>query len=311
MIYDGFRSVDNSLGARVQQSFLAAPRLTIEGGTDIIRYGGSARNITRDFAYGEFHINDYAGFSRLRYAATNRLQFNTGVRYDYDSHSGGIVVPEFGAAYRFGANYSVAASATRGFRNPTIRELYLFPAPTPTLQPERMWNYQVTVQAHPASTLLAWVTGYYADVGNLIVVTGFWPNLKLQNAGSAINKGLEAHARWQPSRRVSFNTAYAHLHSTNLAPYAPQQRLTYFLDLDVKPLFFSLGGSTVGRTFSGARQTLPVGGYTVANLKCTAPVGEHTGVFLMVDNLFNRRYQVLSGYVMPGINASGGIELRF
>jgi outer membrane cobalamin receptor len=54
-----------------------------------------------------------------------------------------------------------------------------------------------------------------------------------------------------------------------------------------------------------------VSGYTVATLKCTAPVGEHTSVFLMVDNLFNRRYQVLSGYVMPGTNASGGIELRF
>jgi iron complex outermembrane receptor protein len=311
MIYDGFRSVDNSVGARVQQSFLAAPRLTIDGGTDFIRYGGSARDISADHNYGEFHINDYAGFSRARYAVTNSLQFNTGVRYDYDSHSGGITVPEFGATYRIAAKYSFAASVTRGFRNPTIRELYLFPAPTPTLKPERMWNYQVTFQVRPAPTLLASVTGYYANVSNLIVVTGFWPNLKLQNSGSAINKGLEAHARWQPSRRVSLNTAYAHLHSTNLAPYAPQNRLTYSLDLDAKPLFFSLGGSTVGQTWGGARQTYPVSGYTVATLKCTAPVGEHTSVFLMVDNLFNRRYQVLSGYVMPGTNASGGIELRF
>ena len=70
--------------------------------------------------------------------------------------------------------------------------------------------------------MLAWVTGYYDNINNLIVTTGYWPNMKLQNTGAAINKGIEAHARWQPVRRASFNTAYAYLHSTNLAPYSPK-----------------------------------------------------------------------------------------
>ena len=153
MIYDGFRSVDNSVGVRVQQSFLVAPQVTLDGGTDIIQYGGSARDISADYNYGEFHINDYAGFSRARYAATKSLQLNAGIRYDDNSHSGGIVVPEFGATYRLAENYSFSASVTKGFRNPTIRELYLFPAPTPTLQPERMWNYQATFQARPISNV--------------------------------------------------------------------------------------------------------------------------------------------------------------
>jgi len=311
MIYDGFRSVDSAVGARVQQSFLVAPQVTADAGTDIIHYGGRARDISSDYSYGEFHINDYAGFSRLRYAATKGLRLNTGIRYDYNSHSGDIVVPEFGATYRLAENYSVSASISRGFQNPTIRELYLFPAPTPTLRPERMWNYQATFQARPARTMLAWVTGYYANIDNLIVVTGFWPNMKLQNTGRAINKGLEGHVRWQPVRRASFNAAYAHLHSTNLAPYSPENRLTYSLDLDARRLFFSLGGNTVGRTYSAAGQTSPVGPYTVATLKCTAPVGEHMSFFVLVDNLFNRRYEVLSGYVMPGTNAAGGIDLKF
>jgi outer membrane receptor protein involved in Fe transport len=311
MIYDGFRSVDSAVGTRVQQSFLLAPRITLDAGTDIVRYGGNARNIGTNFQYGEFHLSDYAGFARSHYAMTGSLQFNAGLRYDYNSHSGGIAVPEFGATYRFGERYSFSASVARGFRNPTIRELYLFPAPTPTLKPERMWNYQATFQAHPARTVLAWVTGYYANVEQLIVVTGSFPNLTLQNTGRAINKGLEAHARWQPARRASFNAAYAHLHSTNLAPYSPQNRLTYSLDFDAKRLFFSLGGNTVGRTYSAAGRRSPVGPYTVATFKCTVPVGERMSLFVLVDNLLNRRYEVLSGYVMPGTNAAGGIDLKF
>ena len=57
--------------------------------------------------------------------------------------------------------------------------------------------------------------------------------------------------------------------------------------------------------------TSPVGQYTLANLKYTAPVGKHTSFFVTVDNLFNRRYEVLAGYRMPGSNAAGGIDLRF
>jgi outer membrane cobalamin receptor len=311
MIYDGFRSVDNSVGARVQQGFLLSPRITLDAGTDIIRYGGSARDIGANTSYGEFHINDYAGFSRGRYAVTKSFQLNAGLRYDYNSHSGGIAVPEFGAVYRFDENYSLSASATRGFRNPTLRELYLFPAPTPTLKPERMWNYQATFQARPARTVWAWVTGYYANIDDLIVATGFWPNLKLHNTGRAINHGLEAHLRWRPARRASFNIAYAHLHSTNLAPYSPENRLTYSLDFDARRWFLSLGGNTVGRTYSAAGRKSPVSPYTVATLKCTVPVRERISFFVLVDNLLDRRYEVLSGYVMPGRNAAGGLELNF
>jgi iron complex outermembrane receptor protein len=311
MIYDGFRSVDNSVGVRVQQNFLVTPQITLDGGSDIVKYGGSARDISSDYSFGEFHISDYAGFSRARYAVTKRFQLNAGLRYDYNSHAGGITVPEFGATYRFAGNYSFSASVTKGFRNPTIRELYLFPAPTPTLQPEHMWNYQATFQARPTSTLLAWITGYYANIDNLIVTTGYYPNLRLQNTGQAINKGLEAHVRWQPVRKVSFNSAYAYLHSTNLAPYSPQHRLIYSADVDAGRVFFSLGGNTVGRTWADTAHSQQVGVYTVMTLKCTAPVGEHVSVFVMVDNLLNRRYEVLAGYRMPGTNAAGGFTLRF
>jgi outer membrane cobalamin receptor len=311
MLYDGFRSVDNAVGVRIVQSFLVGPQVTLDAGTDIVHYGGRARDISPDFNYGEFHINDAAGFTRGRYAASRKLHLNAGLRYDYNSQAGDLVVPEFGAVYRFAENLSVAASATRGFRNPTIRELFLFPAPTPTLRPERLWNYQTTVQVRPARTVLAWVTGYYADADNLILTMGAFPNLRLENSAKAVNKGLEAHARWQPVRRASLNAAYAHLHSTNLAPYSPENRLTYSLDLDARRLYFSAGGTTVGRTFSGARQTLPVSGYTIVNFKCTAPIGEHASLYVMLDNLFNRRYEVISGYVMPGINAAGGLDLRF
>jgi len=311
MIYDGFRSVDSNTGFRLHQNFVVASRLTIDGGAEMAHYGGRANNIKTAYNYGEFHLNEGAGFARANYSATKNLLLNAGVRYDYNSLAGGITVPEFGATYRLGQIYSFSASAARGFRNPTIRELYLFPAPTPTLRPERLWNYQGTFQVRPTSKLIASVTGYYADLTNMIVTTGYYPNLKLENIGHALNRGLEANARWQVVRRVSFNSGYAYLRSTNLAPYAPQHKANYSLDVDASRLFFSLGGMTVGRTWGNTARTQRISGYTAMTLKCTAPLGKHTSAFVMLDNLLDRRYQVLYGYTMPGTNAAGGIDLKF
>ena len=220
-------------------------------------------------------------------------------------------MPEFSAAYQLASGYDVTAAVSRGFRNPTIRELYLFPAPNPDLLPEHMWNYQLTLRAQPSRNLAASVTGHYADLDNLIVVTGRFPNLQLLNTGGALNRGLDATARWRLGRRIALNGGYAWLRSTNLAPYVPRQKGTYALEIDLDRVFIHLGGVTVGRRRASASDTSELGGYTVPTLKATVPMGRRWTVFAVVDNLFDEDYQVVTGYPMPGINAAGGFTCQF
>ena len=112
-------------------------------------------------------------------------------------------------------------------------------------------------------------------------------------------------------RHVSLSSGYAYLSSTNLAPYVPENKLNYSLDVDLKSVFITVGGSTVGRTWANTAKTVQLGGYTAATLKCTVPIGSHWSAFAMVDNLFNRNYQEIAGYPMPGANAAGGLKIRF
>lgn len=109
------------------------------------------------------------------------------------------------------------------------------------------------------------MTGYYSDASNLVVATGLYPNVKLENIGYALNRGLEANARLRVSRHVSFSSGYAYLRPTNLAPYVPQNKLNYSLDMDLNRAFVSIGGSTVGHTWANTARTQQLGGYT-ANL---------------------------------------------
>ena len=311
MLWDGFRSIDHTTGVRVHQNFVLTPQLTLEGGMEITTYGGRARNLRSRLDFGEHQLTDAAGFARTVWRPTNRLHLNAGLRYEHNSLYGGITVPEFGVSYRLTDKYSISATSARGFRNPTIRELYLFPAPNPDLRPEHLWNYQATVHARPRAGWSAWVTGYYADLSDLITTTGRFPNLKLANLGRSVNRGIEANVRWQPARRLGFNSGYAYLHSTNLGPYIPQHKLNYAMDLDFGRAFVHLGGMTVGHRWADAGRTSQLGGFTLATLKFTVPVRENLSLFTLVDNLFDRRYEVVTGYPMPGLNAMGGIDIRF
>ena len=311
IISDGFRSTDRTTGARLHQSFALTRQLVAEAGADLATYGGGARNVLSRADYGSHRLNSAAGFTRLQWAANAQTRLNAGLRYDHHSLLGALVVPEFGAMRNLWENYAVSVAVGRGFRSPTIRELYLFPAPNPRLKPERLWSYQATLHIRPHSNLAAWGTLYYSDLSNMIVTLGRFPNLKLENASRALNRGWEGNARWSPRARIRLNAGYAWLHSTNLSPLVPEHKWNYSVDVDAAGAFIHLGGITVGRRWTDLARSRQLGGYTLATLKCSVPVRRRWSVSLMLDNLLNRRYEVLSGYPMPGINATGGMSVQF
>ena len=311
VITDGFRSVDSTTGLRVHQSFALTSRFTLDAGTEAVRYGGRATNVRSGLNYGEHHIATAAGFSRAQWNATTRLRLNTGLRYEHNSTYGSITVPEVGASFRIRQGYTAGVSAGKGFRSPTIRELYLFPAPNPLLQPETLWNYQATLRIEPSRSLQSSFTGYYADVRDMIATTGRFPNLTLRNTGRALNRGVEATVRWKPVRRVQVTNAYAYLHSTNLAPYLPAHKWNAAVDVDAGKAYLHLGATTIGRRWANAARSAQLGGYSTLTLKGTVPAGAGRSFFVMPDNLLDDSYEVVPGYPKPGLNAASGFTLEF
>lgn len=310
VITDGFRSVDRTTGVRIDESFAISPNVIVQAGTDIVNYGGRAHNVNTALDYGSHGATSAAGFARAQWAPAGALRTHAGVRYEHNTIFGGMAVPEAGATLALG-RYSVAAAVGRGFRNPTIRELYLFPAPNPLLQPERLWNYQVSFQARPSQGLALAATVFYADLSNLITVTGRYPNLALANAGRALNRGVETSVRWRPARRLALYSGYAWLRSTNLAPYVPEHKLDWSAQFDAGRFFVHAGATTAGSRWADAAHQQKMASYTNATARITVPVGRRASLFVLVDNLLNRRYEVVQGYPMPGTNAAAGVTLGF
>ncbi len=328
---NNFDSQDRITGGRVFESWTpqfvrSENNLAVDFGGDFINYGGSAENFnvsrTAIVPYGgEHQINDDAGFMRGHVSPSSKTLVNAGLRYQQNSQFGSIIVPEFGAQWHASRIFSLSASASRGFRNPTLRELYLFPGPDPTLLPEHEWSYESSVQARITQSIAASTTFYYADVANQInVVPVFVPTFHLYevNNGNAINKGVESTLRWSGigapgHHRLSVTTGYAFLRSTNMNALIPVNKANLGVDLDLKYAFLHATAQAVGKRLSGDPTPAPLqlGGYTETGLKLSVPVCHNLSFFATADNLLNHRYQVLTGYPMPGINGAGGFVLHF
>ena len=310
-ISDGFRSIDDSTGVRFDQNFALTPTLLIEVGSDDMHYGGEAHEEPSGYSFGTHHIDEQAGFALLQWTPLRRLRLNAGYRYQANSQFGDVSAPEAGGSFAFSDRYSLAFNASRGFRNPTLRELFLFPAPNPNLLPETMWNYQATFHARPSRAFHAWTTVYYASLQNLIVSLGNWPNMTTLNAGNALNRGVEFNSECLLPRHIRIQGGYGYVRSTNLAPYVPADKFNYSIEAPLRRLTADFSGISVSRRYTDMTHTSYMGTYTDAALRLSYPLTERTSVFALVDNLFNRRYEFLPGYPMPGINASGGFTVKF
>ncbi len=310
-ITDGFRSTDSTRGVRAVQTFLLHPSLTADFGGDLNYYGGSARNVTSRVNFGEHTLREGAGFTRAQWQASPRISFSGGYRYHRHSLYGGLSVPEAGATVRVSPGVSWSAGVSRGFRNPTIRELYLFPAPNPDLEPERLWNWQSTLYVQPHRTFTAWATGYYSSLSNQIVTLGRFPNLRLENSGRAILRGVEVQSQWRASRAWMVSAGTGVLRSAQIAPLIPANKFNGALHYQHSRFTASLSAMVAGRRYANAARTATLGGYPLLTLHGSWRASRRATVFALVDNLLNHRYEILPGYVMPGVNAAGGVTLHF
>ena len=311
-ISDGFRAVDRMTGGRIFETLTVSHSAAIDFGTDIVNYGGTARTVIDVNAYGgNPQITDAAGFVRAHWSPLTKLLFNAGVRYQTNTQFGDLAVPEAGVSWSISHRLSWSATASEGFRNPTIRELYLFPGPNPNLKPARMWNGQTSVQYRLTDDLAASVTYYYAHLKDQIIATGHWPNMLVVNQGDSNNRGVEANVRWHLRRRVSTSAGYAFLNSSNIAPLIPQHKANAAVDVDLKRAFLHVGVQAIGRRYGTQSHTTQLGGYTLGSFKLSVPIRRNYDLFVMVDNLLNHRHEILPGYPMPGVNAAAGFTIRF
>jgi outer membrane receptor for ferrienterochelin and colicins len=162
---------------------------------------------------GSQSITDVAVFGSTRWRPTGRIMAQGGLRAAYNSDYPHPIIPSLVTRIELHPNLTLRANYARGFRSPSLKELYFFFVDAnhnitgnTQLQAERSNHFSLSLQwlkAMTRTTLLLKPTVYFNDVHNLITLAqvgeGAFSYVNIgayQTTGGSIRSQLETD-RWQ------------------------------------------------------------------------------------------------------------------
>lgn len=317
---DRFLSNDNMMGISLYQStqFFKGNRITL--GLDWFRYGGRAWN---EYVSGENmgtisglvdkHEDEMAGYIDLRQDLNTWLTFNAGIRIDHHSRVGTEWVPQVGVAFHLPHDIELKASASKGFRYPILREMYMFPPQNPDLQPESMWNYELAFSQRLLEGRLNYgVNLFYIDGKNLILTL---PNpngsgMLNQNSGEIENSGVEISAAYRIDRHWSIDGNYSYLHMKEPVVAAPEHKLYAGANFSYARWNLSTGIQYISGLYT---QTEPVmtEDCVLWNIRASFRISRWLDIWARGENLLAQKYEINAGYPMPRATVMAGINVNF
>lgn len=309
-----FHSRDLMLGVSWYQSvqLFEGNRLTV--GFDYFHFGGEAWNKTlageRD-TQADKTQDDVAGYIDFRQNLGDWLTFDVGLRVDHHSQVGTEWVPQVGFSFHLPENSEVKLMASKGFRYPTIREMYMFRPANPDLKPERLWSYELSFAQRLLDGRLSYgVNVFYIDGENLIMRMPIDGRPLNVNTGKIENSGVEAQVAYRIVPAWSVDANYSYLHMDNPVLASPEHKLY------------------VGTAFSKGRWNVSTGLQYVAGLYKELDPEETEdfllwnvcGSFRVLDgfdvwvkgeNLLAQRYEINAGFPMPKATVMAGVNIKF
>jgi len=252
---------------------------------------------------------DLAGvFAQQLLSLSSRVDLLLGLRFDVwkseESHT--AADPRAGLLFRASKDWTLRASGYRGFRAPTLNELYrpfrvgnIQTQANAHLTSESLWGGEVGADFHPTSALLvrmnAFLNSLDDPIGNVTLsVTPQETLRQRQNLPGARTRGLEAEAsarggHWEAV--ASYLFADARLQSGLAIPQVPRHQGTVgvtwrgFLAVTAQ-------GRLATRQFEDDRNVLGLAKYAVCDVVVRRRLTGTFDVFVAADNLFDSAYAV-------------------
>lgn len=318
--FDGFRSTDYNRGITFYQNLKLMKGNVLTVGVDYKNYGGEAftdafpvnNDIDRSVSETDF-------YGLVRQTLFDQLNLSAGLRWINSSVYGGIAVPQYGLAYSLGGSSVVKASASKGFRSPTLANLYFAPPANEDLEPEEMWSYELSfLQAFMEKRLELEITGFYNKGTNLIRTIFSQGRPSNINTGEFQHRGIEFQGSLEATDNLNFALNYSLLHTGTPLPYAPKRQLNFQVDYEIGGIQAILSLKTVSGLYQGNVGTssrfdpeLPTQNYQLLNAQLNYPFLEVFTLYGKVENILDQEYMIDAGYPLPGIGMMIGAKMHW
>ena len=319
-----FDSHDDMMGVSWYQSaqLFKGNRLTV--GMDYYHFGGTAyNNFVEGERKGEKDLqvdkmqDELAGYIDFRQNIGSWLTFDAGVRIDHHFEIGTEWIPQAGLSFHLPRAIELKASASKGFRYPIIREMYMFPPQNPDLQPESMWNYELAFSQRLFDGRFTYgVNVFYIDGKNLIVTVPREGTTPLNmNTGEIDNTGVEAQIAYRINTVWSVDANYSFLHMENAVLAAPEHKLYAGANFAKGRWSVSTGVQYVAGLYTSVvtngRGAEITEDFVLWNLRGQFRASKWLDIWARGENLLAQKYEINAGYPMPRATVMTGVNINF
>jgi vitamin B12 transporter len=321
-----------ALTARVEHQWQVTPIYNVRYGLDLKSefFGGETRStvpqLIRLNEVEERDRTNTALFILNTFKILENLQFELGLRQNFNSEYGSSAHPSAGLHWKLAPAIALRGSWASVRRNPGLDQRYLFDAvhnwlPNPNLKPELGSTWSAGVDLRLAPSLTAQFT-YFGNTleDRLGIVAGRWENLALVNT-----QGYEAAARWQITPQFSALLNYTYTDAR--IESGPEKGL----QLSTVPFSvgqIGLGYQNVGWQInlyasynSGSRRALFTDtgvsnrqfspAWLNLDLNARIPLTRNLAFLLYLENLAGVRYEKVNRIYQPGLTFRVGVSANF
>lgn len=258
---------------------------------------------------GHSHRNEVAGYVDLRQDIASWFTVDAGIRLDHHSITGSEWVPQGGLVFRPISSGSLKMMVSKGFRNPTMRELYLYPPSNTDLKPERLMNYELSWKQSLRKFTYG-VNVYYIKGDNMIQTVRIDGRPRNVNTGAIENSGAEAEATWHVNPHLTLTTNHSVLHMVHHVLAAPEYKgylgATWHSGIwMVTGGLQQLAGLFTSTEGNGTRENA-----TLLHATVNCQVAKNIGLWVKGDNLLAQKYEINAGFPMPRATFMGGVNIN-
>ena len=314
-----FRSKDALTGVSLYQSIQLFEGNRVTAGVDYMHIYGNAYYTSKatgdvldtpNKQSGKSYRNEIAGYVDVRQDLLDWLTIDAGIRLDHHSITGTEWVPQAGLVVRPFETGEIKAMASKGFRNPTMREMYLYPPSNTDLEPERLWNYELSWK-HRLSSFTYGANLYYIKGDNMIQTMQVDGKPRNVNTGEIENWGFELEAAYNIDSHWALKANGAYLHMKNKIIAAPE--LTGYAGVNYRSgkWLATLGLQYINNLYTSVGNDEKKEIFALLDASITYAATRNISLWARGENLLAQKYEINLGYPMPRATFMGGVSVNF
>jgi outer membrane cobalamin receptor len=286
------------------------------------------KNMNDSTTSAKHEYNVTAGYLENRLDLFDKkLNVNLSARLDDYSNLSTEINPSLSMLYKLNESIKFHGLASRSFRAPTFNDLY-WPATSypwgggesgnPDLRPEKGITEELGAEVRINRYLVSGLTYFHSDYKQLIQWSPdeneVW---RPENVNSAVIDSIELENKLFILDNLDLDLNYTCLMARdkdthNYLVYQPKNKVDAALKYyDHDGLLLKLKGQFVGMRFADANNNNKVKSFYILGLSISKKFKPGLTCFVYIDNLLNRKYQVIKDYPMPGFSITGGLKAEF